>query len=335
MNKPVFTLKKNIYLKGDLNGKYEAKPINSFFEDSRINLIETEIKNVVSCSSYESFQYNTNSLIYESLNDVDILMSDDKSLSDYKFKEDIYSVKINDIKLSNHVKDGSTSFGTIDGNAIFCLENTEIFKISSFNKPNEELDILFIDIEKKNKKKKLFNLFKKIIWIILFILFIYFFVDYISNVDYEKKKQDVKEFIDNTITDLNSKTIWLKEKNNQYYVDIQIGKNNQEFLLDTGASMTTVSSNFIKKLINDGYIRPDINFVQFLEFTIADGSKKRGEVWRVPKIKLGSQTLYDINIAVISEGNTPFLLGMSTLEKLGNYALFLKENKIVVYNNNQ
>ena len=28
--------------------------------------------------------------------------------------------------------------------------------------------------------------------------------------------------------------------------------------------MTTVSSNFIKKLINDGYIRPDINFVQFL-----------------------------------------------------------------------
>ena len=57
MNKPVFTLKKNIYLKGDLKGKYEAKPINSFIEDSRINLIETEIKNVVSCSSYESFPH--------------------------------------------------------------------------------------------------------------------------------------------------------------------------------------------------------------------------------------------------------------------------------------
>ena len=73
-------------------------------------------------------------------------------------------------------------------------------------------------------------------------------------------------------------------------------------------------------------------FIQFTEFSIANGDKVMGEIWRVPKIKLGSITLYDVQIAVISDENGPFLLGQSTLRKLGDYAIFPEKSKIVIYN---
>ena len=56
-------------------------------------------------------------------------------------------------------------------------------------------------------------------------------------------------------------------------------------------------------------------------------------IWRIPKIKIGSETIYNVEFSSVSSENAPFLLGMSTLERLGNYSIVPNENKIIIYSN--
>ena len=339
MSNPKITYDKNLFLKGSLSGKYEANPINSYFEDSKIDLIETIIKDVTYCKDYESLLCDKDSLEYSALNNVDILLREDKSLINYKFKEDIFDVKIEGVRLSNQIKDGSTTFGSIHGNAKFSLYKPETFQINTFTKPNEDFEIVFPDLEKKKKWKKIKKLLKYLFFSFFSIAIIILLIYLVSLVDFEKTKDDIGNFVDdrvsevqNKVKDFTSKTILLNKKGVHNYANITIGNIKQEFMLDTGASITTVSADFIKKLLRSGYLKPEIHFIQFTEFAIANGDKVNGEIWRVPKIKLGSITIYDVQIAVISDENGPFLLGQSTLRKLGDYAIFPEKSKIVIYN---
>ena len=339
MSNPKITYDKKIYLKGNLSGKYEANPIDSYFEDSRIDLIETLIEDVTYCKDYESLLCDKDSLEYSTLDNVDILLREDKSLINYKFKEEIFDVKIESVKLSNQIKDGTTTFGSINGSAKFSLTKPQTFQINTFIKPDEDTEIIFPDLERKKRWEKIKKLLKYLIFSFFSVAIIFLLIYVISLVDFEKTKGDVYNFVDdrvsevqNKIKDFKSKTILLEKKGVHNYANITIGNIKQEFMLDTGASITTVSRDFIKKLLNNGYLKPEIHFVQFTEFSIANGDKVLGEIWRVPKIKLGNVSLYDVQIAVISDENGPFLLGKSTLSKLGDYAIFPEKSKIVIYN---
>ena len=48
------------------------------------------------------------------------------------------------------------------------------------------------------------------------------------------------------------------------------------------------------------------------------------------KIKIGNETIYNVEFSSISSENAPFLLGMSTLERLGNYSIVPNENLIII-----
>ena len=47
-------------------------------------------------------------------------------------------------------------------------------------------------------------------------------------------------------------------------------------------------------------------------------------------MKIGSETIYNVEFSSVSSENAPFLLGMSTLERLGNYSIVPNENKIII-----
>ena len=96
--------------------------------------------------------------------------------------------------------------------------------------------------------------------------------------------------------------------------------------------MTLIPEIFLNKLIADKYLKPEIHLLGFQKFKIANGESVEGSVWRVPRLKLGSEILYDVEVSALPGAKTG-LLGMSTLEKLGNYSIFPNENKIVIFKN--
>ena len=152
----------------------------------------------------------------------------------------------------------------------------------------------------------------------------------LSNIDFDAKKKQFLKFKDKVETRLTSKTIRLTNSGGQNYALLSIDGIKQNFLLDTGASMSSVPSSFIDQLVKKGYITPEIHFIKHEQFRIADGSTIKGGIWRIPKIKIGNETIYNVEFSSVSSGNTPFLLGMSTLERLGNYSIVPNENKIII-----
>ena len=89
----------------------------------------------------------------------------------------------------------------------------------------------------------------------------------------------------------------------------------------------------MNKLINDSFITRENNYLGMDKYTIANGSIVNGETWQLPSISIGEITLYDIKVVALKKINkSGFLLGMSTLKKLGNYTIVPNENIIIVKN---
>jgi aspartyl protease family protein len=330
MNNSRIKLLKNIHFRGDLKGKYEAKIISNANNDSKISLIETTISETEVCSELDVFNHNYNNLEYAKVEDVTINLANNKDLKDYRFVEDITNLKIGDVSLSKQMKDGSITFGVIQGRAMFTLKKEDEVLINFYRKPKEDLEIIFPDIEKKRRKEGLLKLLKSISFLFLAICLVFFLVFIISNIDFDVKKKQFYEFKDKVETKLTSKTIKLTNSGGQNYALLTIDGIKQKFLLDTGASMSTVPSDFIDQLIKKGYITPEIHFIKHEQFMIADGNIIKGGIWRIPKIKIGSETIYNVEFSSVSSKNAPFLLGMSTLERLGNYSIVPNENKIII-----
>ena len=330
MNNPKVKLLKNIHFRGDLNGKYEARPIVNASYDSKISLIETTISKTEICTELDFFNHSQNLLEYDKVDDVTIKLADNKDLKDYRFVEDITNLKIADVSLSDQIKDGAHTFGVIKGSAMFILKKEEEVTVNIYQKPDEDLEIIFPDIDKIKRKKELIKLFKSALIFLLAIGLFCFLVFTISNIDFNAKKKQFIDFKDQVETKFTSKTIRLTNKGGQNYALITIDGVKQNFLLDTGASMSTVPSYFIDQLIKKGYIIPEIHFIKHKQFRIADGNTIEGGIWRIPKIKLGNETIYNVEFSSVSSENAPFLLGMSTLERLGNYSIVPNENKIII-----
>ena len=129
------------------------------------------------------------------------------------------------------------------------------------------------------------------------------------------------------------KVIYLEDIQGHKFVKTIINNTTAIFLLDTGASTTLISDNFLNELINEGFISRENNYLGIDKYTIANGSTVRGETWQLPSITIGEITLYDIKVVALKKiNNSGFLLGMSTLKKLGDYTIIPNENKILVKN---
>ena len=332
MNNSKIKLLKNIHFRGNLNGKYEANPIVNSNKDSKISLIETTISKTEICTELDFYNHSQNILEYNTVEDVTIKLADNKDLKDYRFVEDITNLKIGDVSLFNNIKDGAQTFGVIQGSAMFTLKKEEEVTINIYKKPKEDLEIIFPEIDKIKRKKELIKLLKSTLIFLLAIGLFCFLVFIISNIDFNAKKKQFVDFKDQVETKFTTKTIRLTNTGGQNYAQITIAGIKQNFLLDTGASMSTVPSYFINQLINKGYIIPEVHFIKHEQFRIADGNTIEGGIWRIPKIKIGNETIYNVEFSSVSSENAPFLLGMSTLERLGNYSIVPNENKIIINN---
>lgn len=103
------------------------------------------------------------------------------------------------------------------------------------------------------------------------------------------------------------------------------------FMLDTGASTSTISESYLNKHIRSGFMNRSTNFIRNAFYTMANGNSVRAEVWQFPSITLGPKTIYNVEIAVMEGiGSDEFLMGMSTIEKLGRTTIDLNNNMIII-----
>jgi hypothetical protein len=125
--------------------------------------------------------------------------------------------------------------------------------------------------------------------------------------------------------------IRLTPRNGHKYIYTSINGISTTFMLDTGASTSTISESYLNKHIRSEFINRSSNFIRKGIYFIANGESVVAEVWQFPSMRLGSKTIYNIEVAVMPGiDDTGFLLGMSTINKLGNPKIDLANNKIII-----
>ena len=125
--------------------------------------------------------------------------------------------------------------------------------------------------------------------------------------------------------------IRLTPRNGHKYIYTSINGISTTFMLDTGASISTISESYLNKHIRSEFINRGSNFIRKGIYYIANGESVVAEVWQLPSMRLGSKTIYNIEVAVMPGiDDNGFLLGMSTINKLGNPKIDLANNKIII-----
>ena len=101
------------------------------------------------------------------------------------------------------------------------------------------------------------------------------------------------------------------------------------FILDSGAGETNISSKTESKLIANGLIRQS-NYLSNGLYQLADGSIVECKRVRIPKIAIGGKIIYDV-IASIGGENSPNLLGQSFLNKTFKWSIDNYQKVLLLY----
>lgn len=108
-----------------------------------------------------------------------------------------------------------------------------------------------------------------------------------------------------------SEGVSLTRVGDQFIAPLYISEKTVPLLIDTGASITTISLNFFEQIKNE--LR--VSYQSQQEFLTANG-KTTGEIYIVDQVKLGSHTLNNIELAVLdfpTDNSHYGLLGMNIL----------------------
>jgi len=125
--------------------------------------------------------------------------------------------------------------------------------------------------------------------------------------------------------------ISLSPKFGHKYVHTTINGISTTFMLDTGASSSTVSQTYLNRHIRSGFVNRHTHFIRNGDYITANGDVVNAEVWQLPSVTMGPKTIYNVEIAVMPGiEETGFLLGMSTINKLGKPKIDLTNNKIII-----
>ncbi len=129
---------------------------------------------------------------------------------------------------------------------------------------------------------------------------------------------------------IDKKNIPLFDEKGTYSLNVNIGGYTKKFILDTGASETTISNVLERELILKKVIKKSDYLPDGL-YKIADGSIISQRRVKIPQIKVNGLVIKNL---IVSVGNSksPLLLGRNFLDKFNNWSIDNK-NKILSINN--
>ena len=151
------------------------------------------------------------------------------------------------------------------------------------------------------------------------------------NDPFASSPRDNKPSVKNKATVKSSKrlAIPLKYSNGVFYVSVQINGIQYPFILDSGASETTISEKVEKQLVNRGLIKPS-NYLSNGLYKLADGSIVESRRVRIPKITVGNKTIFNV-VAAVNAKRSPNLLGQSFLNKINSWTIDNANHQLIIY----
>ncbi|KIA89904.1 retropepsin-like aspartic protease family protein [Kaistella jeonii] len=206
------------------------------------------------------------------------------------------------VSFKNNVVDSKTAY-LIAGTA----ENKYQFKLSFVN---------------ENKRDKIFNAFKYLIESI--------------KVSPEFQNQDSDPFSVENFSALYSVIIGNKIKDEvklnsdrgTYSISVSVNGLTKQFVLDSGASEISLSTNFERDLISQGLIKKE-DYLESGLYKIADGSIVTQRRINLKEVKVGAFTVKNVT-ASVGNGNIPLLLGKSFLDKFSKWSIDNSSEKLIL-----
>jgi len=122
----------------------------------------------------------------------------------------------------------------------------------------------------------------------------------------------------------------MTKKNGVYYIPTIVNGIPMQFILDTGASVVSISITEALFLLKNGKLaKSDVLGKQY--FSDANGKISVGTKIILREIKIGNKTIKNIEATIVNNNNAPLLIGQSALEKLGKIT-FDTNNKTLSFN---
>lgn len=103
---------------------------------------------------------------------------------------------------------------------------------------------------------------------------------------------------------------------------------NEEFILDSGASLICINERILEKLIRRKTLR-DIDILDKVESVIADGSVIESLLINLRIVEIGDYTFNNV-MCIVSKGDAPLLLGQNILKAFGTISIDYDKNKLYI-----
>lgn len=122
----------------------------------------------------------------------------------------------------------------------------------------------------------------------------------------------------------------MERENGVYKVPVTVNGVPMKFILDTGASLISMSATEAEFLHKQGAIS-DADIIGRSRFQDANGDISPGAVVRLKSVRIGDRVLENVNANIVSSVKAPLLLGQSALSQFGNISIDYRRN-VVTFN---
>ncbi len=102
------------------------------------------------------------------------------------------------------------------------------------------------------------------------------------------------------------------------------------FIIDSGASDVSISSDVASTLVKAGTVGYD-DWLPGKVYQFADGSYAKSRRFVIRSLNIGGRYIYDVTCSISESTESPLLLGVSALEKIGSYRVDYQSGYIIIY----
>ena len=119
----------------------------------------------------------------------------------------------------------------------------------------------------------------------------------------------------------------MSRENGVYKVPVTVNGVPMRFILDTGASLISMSTAEAERMYKSGAITKD-DIIGRSRFQDATGDISPGAVVRLKSVQIGDRVLENVSANIVSGSSAPLLLGQSALSKFGKISVDYRRNVV-------
>jgi clan AA aspartic protease (TIGR02281 family) len=115
-------------------------------------------------------------------------------------------------------------------------------------------------------------------------------------------------------------SIQTRKEGGVYMIPTKVNGIPMEFIIDTGASMVSISKTEAQFLYKSGLLS-ESDFIGTQNFVLANGEVEEGWVILLKSVQIGDRVVYNVEATIDANISAPLLLGQSVLERFGKVSM--------------